>query len=40
MVVVVVGYKMEFLMILERFEMKKENMSHIGVEVEEEEVGA
>lgn len=37
-VVVVVEYKMEFLMILERFEMKKENMSHIGVEVEE--VGA
>ena len=39
-VVVVVEYKMEFLMILERFGMKKENMSHIGVEVEEEEVGA
>ena len=29
---------MELLMILERFEMKKENMSPIGVEVEE--VGA
>ncbi|KAK7820086.1 hypothetical protein CFP56_039251 [Quercus suber] len=34
-VVVVVEYKMEYLMILERFEMKKENTSHMGVEVEE-----